>query len=300
LTFKNGVLILTKYVQEVLTIKTIKTAREMQTHCDEMRRSGKKIVFVPTMGFLHEGHLSLMREGLRHGDTLVVSIFVNPTQFAPGEDLESYPRSLERDRDLLEKEGAQAVFIPQDNELYPDGFQTYVALKDLPQHLCGLSRPTFFRGVTTVVSKLFNIIRPHVAVFGQKDFQQLTIIRQMVRDLNFDIHIVGAPTIRESDGLAMSSRNAYLTKTQRPAALSLYQSLLNAKTLVQNKIIDAAVIIAESKKIITAHAETSIDYINICDPQILDDIPAIDRPALMALAVKVGQTRLIDNMLLTP
>jgi pantoate--beta-alanine ligase len=291
---------LTKYVQEVLAIKTIKTAREMQTHCNEMRRSGKKIVFVPTMGFLHEGHLSLMREGLRHGDTLVVSIFVNPTQFAPGEDLESYPRSLQRDLDLLEKEGADAVFTPGDTELYPDGFQTYVTLENLPQHLCGLSRPTFFRGVTTVVSKLFNIIKPHVAVFGQKDFQQLTIIRQMVRDLNFDIHIVGAPTIREADGLAMSSRNAYLTKTQRPAALSLYQSLLNAKTRVQNKIIDAAIIIAESKKIITAHAETNIDYINICDPQTLDDIPTIDRPALMALAVKVGQTRLIDNILLIP
>lgn len=272
----------------------------MQAHSDEMRRLGKKIVFVPTMGFLHEGHLSLMREGLRHGDYLVVSIFVNPAQFAPGEDLDSYPRSLERDLDLVEKENAGAVFTPRDSELYPGGFQTYVNLEHLPLHLCGISRPTFFRGVATVVSKLFNIVKPHVAVFGEKDFQQLLIIRRMVRDMNFDIDIVSAPIIREPDGLAMSSRNAYLTKAQRPAALSLYKSLLSAKELVQNKIIDAARIIDESKKIINSHMETEIDYINVCDPQTLDDLPVIDRTALMALAVRVGKTRLIDNMLLTP
>jgi len=272
----------------------------MQAHCDKMRRLDKKIVFVPTMGFLHEGHLSLMREGLRHGDYLVVSIFVNPTQFALGEDLDSYPRSLEKDLDLLGKEGAGAVFIPRDRELYPKGFQTYVTLKHLPRHLCGISRPTFFQGVATIVLKLFNIVKPHIAVFGKKDFQQLTIIRQMVRDLNFDINIVGAPTIRESDGLAMSSRNAYLTKAQRPAALSLYKSLLNANILVQSKVIDVARILDESKKIINTHTSTEIEYINVCDPQTLDDMPIIDRPALMAIAVKVGKIRLIDNLLLTP
>jgi len=272
----------------------------MQTHSDEMRCLGKKIVFVPTMGFLHEGHLSLMREGLRHGDYLVVSIFVNPTQFAQGEDLDSYPRSLERDLELVKKEGAGAAFIPWDSELYPGGFQTYMSLESLPRHLCGISRPTFFRGVATVVSKLFNIVKPHIAVFGEKDYQQLIIIRRMVRDMNFDIGIVGAPTIREPDGLAMSSRNAYLTKAQRPAALSLYKSLLKAKTLVQSRIIEAARVIDEAKTIITAHAETDIDYINVCDPQTLDDMPFIDRPALMALAVRVGETRLIDNVLLVP
>ncbi|OQY07172.1 MAG: pantoate--beta-alanine ligase [Desulfobacteraceae bacterium 4572_123] len=281
-------------------MKIIKNAKEMQAHSDEMRCLGKKIVFVPTMGFLHEGHLSLMREGLRHGDYLVVSIFVNPTQFAQGEDLDSYPRSLERDLELVEKEGAGAAFTPRENELYPEDFQTYVSLESLPRHLCGISRPTFFRGVTTVVSKLFNIVKPHIAVFGEKDYQQLIIIRRMVRDMNFDIGIVGAPTIREPDGLAMSSRNAYLTKAQRPAALSLYKSLLKAKTIVQSRIIKAARVIDEAKIIITAHAETDIDYINVCDPRTLDDMPIIDRPALMALAVRVGKTRLIDNVLLVP
>ncbi len=272
----------------------------MQAHSDKMRCLGKKIVFVPTMGFLHEGHLSLMREGLRHGDYLVVSIFVNPTQFTPEEDLDSYPRSLAKDIDLVKKEGAGAVFTPRDSELYTGNFQTHVNLERLPKHLCGISRPTFFRGVATIVSKLFNIVKPHIAVFGKKDFQQLIIIRRMVRDMNFDINIVSAPIIREPDGLAMSSRNAYLSKAQRPAALLLYKSLLNAKALVQSKIIDAARIIDESKKIINSHVETKIDYINVCNPQTLDDLSIIDRPALMALAVSVGKTRLIDNMLLTP
>lgn len=272
----------------------------MQAHSDELRSLGKKIVFVPTMGFLHEGHLSLMRKGLQHGDYLVASIFVNPTQFAPGEDLNTYPRSLARDLDLLEKEGVGAVFTPRDNELYPEKFQTYVTLEHLPEHLCGISRPIFFRGVATIVSKLFNIVKPHIAVFGEKDYQQLIIIRRMVRDMNFDIKILGAPIIREPDGLAMSSRNAYLTKAQYPAALLLYKSLLNAKALVQSKVIDAARIIDEAKKIINSHVETSIDYINICNPHTLDDLPVIDRPARMALAVMVGDTRLIDNILLTP
>ena len=186
------------------------------------------------------------------------------------------------------KEGAEAVFTPRASELYPKDFQTYVALEKLPQHLCGLSRPTFFRGVTTVVSKLFNIIKPHIAVFGQKDFQQLTIIRQMVRDLNFDIHIVGAPTIRNPmDCHELTKRLPDKSTTAGgPFAVSVSAQ---CKDTGSNKIIDAAHIIDESKKIITAHAETSIDYINICNPEILDDIPTIDRPALMALAVKVGQ-----------
>ena len=272
----------------------------MQAYSDQLRRNGKTIAFVPTMGFLHDGHLSLMREGLKQADRLVVSIFVNPTQFAPEEDFDAYPRDLQRDLRLVEQEGADAVFAPDAHSLYPTGFQTHVTLEQLPNHLCGTSRPTFFRGVTTVFSKLFNIVNPHVAVFGQKDYQQLIIIRQMVRDMNFDIRVIGAPIVRETDGLAMSSRNSYLTAEERPAALSLYQALVNARVLVQGGATAAAEIIAAARSIIGAHAATTIDYCTICDPQTLADISEIDRPVLMALAVKVGRPRLIDNMILTP
>lgn len=265
-----------------------------------MRRQEKTIVFVPTMGFLHEGHLFLIKEGQKYGDDLVVSIFVNPTQFGPGEDLEAYPRDLERDLDLLRKEGVNAVFVPDAGEMYGKNFQTSVGLEKLPKHLCGLSRPVFFKGVATVVTKLFNIVKPHVTIFGQKDYQQLTVIRQMVRDLNFDIKVVGAPTVRESDGLAMSSRNTYLTSEQRMSALALNKSLKKAQSLVENGLKDAAEIIDAAAKLIQSHPETGIDYIAICDPETLDDMKTIDRPALMALAVKVGKARLIDNMILKP
>jgi len=191
----------------VNTIEIITAVKDMQKRSDKMRCQGKTIVFVPTMGFLHEGHLSLIRVGKKHGDDMVVSIFVNPTQFGPSEDLETYPRDLERDLDLLQKEGVNAVFTPDADEIYGEKYQTYVELEKLPNYLCGLSRPVFFKGVATVVTKLFNIVKPHVTIFGQKDYQQLTIIRQMVRDLNFDIEVIGAPTVRESGGLAMSSRN---------------------------------------------------------------------------------------------
>jgi pantoate--beta-alanine ligase len=272
----------------------------MQARSDKMRCQDKTIVFVPTMGFLHEGHLSLMREGKKYGDDLVVSIFVNPTQFGPSEDLETYPRDFERDLELLEEEGVSAVFAPDIAEIYGESFQTYVELEKLPNHLCGLSRPVFFKGVATIVTKLFNIVKPHVTIFGQKDYQQLTVIRQMVRDLNFDIKIIGVPTVRESDGLAMSSRNTYLTPEQRISALSLNESLKNAQTLVENGLKDAAKIIDTAVKLIRAHPETEIDYITICDPETLDDMKTIDKPALMALAVKVGKARLIDNMILEP
>lgn len=192
-------------------IKVIIRATEMQEHSDRMRGLGKTVAFVPTMGFLHKGHLSLIKKGRKLGDDLVVSIFVNPSQFSPGEDFESYPRNFDNDLKLLQKEGIDVIFSPDKDELYQDGFQTYVELKNLPNHLCGISRPIFFRGVATVVTKLFNIVKPHIAIFGQKDYQQLVIIRRMARDLNFDIKIVGFPTVREPDGLAMSSRNTYLT-----------------------------------------------------------------------------------------
>ncbi len=281
-------------------IEIITTVKEMQARSDKMRCQGKTIVFVPTMGFLHEGHLSLIREGKKYGDDIVVSIFVNPTQFGPGEDLETYPRNFERDLELVRKEGINGVFAPNAGEIYGEKFQTYVELEKLPNHLCGLSRPVFFKGVATIVTKLFNIVNPHVTIFGQKDYQQLTIIRRMVRDLNFDIKVVGAPTVRESDGLAMSSRNTYLTPEQRMSALSLNKSLKKAQTLVVNDLKDAAKIIDTAAKLIRSHPETEIDYITICDPETLDDIKIIDRPALMALAVKVGKARLIDNMILKP
>ena len=282
------------------TIEILAAVKDMQKRSDKMRCQGKTIVFVPTMGFLHEGHLSLIKEGKKHGDDMVVSIFVNPTQFGPSEDLETYPRNMERDLDLLRKEGVNAVFTPDADEIYGEKYQTYVELEKLPNHLCGLSRPVFLKGVATVVTKLFNIVKPHVTIFGQKDFQQLTVIRQMVRDLNFDIEVVGAPTVRESGGLAMSSRNTYLTPDQRISALSLNKSLQNAQTLVENGLRDADKIIDTAAELIRSHPETEIDYITICDPETLDDMKTIDRPALMALAVNIGKARLIDNMILKP
>jgi pantoate--beta-alanine ligase len=270
----------------------------MQARSDRMRRQFKTIVFIPTMGFLHEGHLSLIQEGHKHGDDMVVSIFINPTQFGPGEDLASYPRNLERDLELLQKYGVKAVFTPDTKEIYGKNFQTYIMLEKLPNHLCGTSRPTHFRGVATVVCKLFNIIKPHVAVFGLKDYQQFVVIRQMIRDLDFGIKIIGAPTIREPDGLAMSSRNNYLTAQQRISALCLYKSLHKAKELINSGIRDAATIIDTATELIQSYPETDIDYIAICDPETLVDIKTIDRAVLMALAVKVGKARLIDNMIL--
>ncbi|MFC1488485.1 pantoate--beta-alanine ligase [Thermodesulfobacteriota bacterium] len=279
-------------------MEVIQTVKEMQARADRMRRQGKTIAFVPTMGFFHEGHLSLMRIARKKGDDLAVSIYVNPTQFGPGEDLDAYPRDLDRDLALAEKENVDAVFTPENAELYTEEFQTYVTLEKLPNYLCGLSRPVHFRGVATVVTKLFNIVKPHIAVFGQKDYQQLAIIRQMVRDLDFDIEIIGGPIIRESDGLAMSSRNSYLSPDQRASALSLYTSLIKAQSLVKNGIKDAAKIIEETSMLIKSHSETKIDYIAICNPETLVDIQTIDGPALMALAVKIGKTRLIDNLML--
>lgn len=272
----------------------------MQARSDRMRRQFKTIVFIPTMGFLHEGHLSLIKEGHKHGDDMVVSIFVNPTQFGPGEDLASYPRNLERDLVLLQNEGVNAVFTPEAKEIYGREFQTYVTLEKLPNYLCGVSRPIHFRGVATVVAKLFNTVKPHVAVFGQKDYQQLIVVRQMVRDLDFGVEIIGAPTVREPDGLAMSSRNTYLTPEQRISALSLYKSLQKAKELVKSGIKDTAAIIETATEMIQSYPETDIDYIAICDTETLVNVEAINGPVRMLLAVKVGKARLIDNMLLNP
>jgi len=285
---------------EEFAIKIIETAKEIQTRSEMLRKEGRVIAFVPTMGFLHEGHLALLKEGRRLGDDLILSIFVNPTQFGPGEDYESYPRNFEKDFELARKEGVDVVFTPTREELYGDRFQTYVALESLPKHLCGLSRPSHFKGVATVVTKLFNIVKPHIAIFGQKDFQQLAIIRQMVRDLNFDIEIRGVQTVREKDGLAMSSRNAHLTPEQRKTALCLYSSLVRSREWIQEGEKDASTLIREMTAYINSRFKKGIDYISICDPDTLDDVDKIEGPILIALAVKVGKTRLIDNMVISP
>jgi len=279
-------------------VKVIPTVEQMQESAESLRQDGRRIACVPTMGFLHDGHLSLMRLARRRADVLVVSVFVNPAQFGPEEDFETYPRNPERDLELCAKEDVDIVFTPKTGALYPNGYQSYVKLQHLPHHLCGLSRPGFFTGVATVVTKLLNIVRPHIAVFGEKDYQQLLVIRRMVQDLNFNTEIIGAPIVREKDGLAMSSRNAYLTPDQRPAALTLYRSLLQARKRIETGERDAARILKEARDLITAQPETHIVYLSICDPETLIDVERIDRPALMALAVKVGKTRLIDNTIL--
>lgn len=272
----------------------------MQQEARRLLQAGKTIAFVPTMGCFHEGHLALMREARKHGDTLVVSIFVNPTQFGPSEDFKTYPRNLDRDVSLAESVGVDLIFAPETGAMYDKAFQTYVDLEMLPRHLCGASRPDHFRGVVTVLTKLFNIIKPHAAVFGEKDYQQLVVIQRMARDLNLDIRIIAVPTVREADGLAMSSRNTYLSEDERRSALSLFQSLKEARKNAAQGIKDAKQLIREASELIRAYPYTKIDYVAVCDPETLEDVDQVDRSALMALAVWVGKTRLIDNMILMP
>jgi pantoate--beta-alanine ligase len=275
-----------------------RSAAEMQAWASEARRSGKTISLVPTMGFLHEGHGALMREGRKRGDVLAISIFVNPAQFGAGEDYESYPRDLEGDAEKAAEAGVDIIFAPSAKEMYPSDFQTYVDVENVTQNLCGLSRPTHFRGVTTVVTKLFNIIEPHVAVFGEKDFQQLITIRQMVKDLNMGIEVVGMPIVREEDGLAMSSRNKHLNPEERKAALCLVASLKRAEELYQGGERLSARIIGEALKVINEQPLAAIDYVKICSAETLEDIDTLDGIGLMALAVRIGTTRLIDNRIL--
>jgi len=279
-------------------MKVITSIRDMYRFSENLRCQGQTIAFVPTMGYLHEGHLALMAEGKKKADHLVVSIFVNPTQFGPSEDFSTYPRAMEQDLEQCRNIGADAVFTPGSADIYPEGFQTYVQLEKLPLHLCGLSRPVFFKGVATVVTKLFNIVNPHVALFGEKDFQQLAIIRQLVKDLNFGIEIVGVPIVREPDGLAMSSRNKYLTPKQRPHALLLHHSLAAAQKMVAKGETDAGKIVARAGEMLASCANIRVDYVSICDPVTLDEIAVIEGAALMAIAVWLGETRLIDNRML--
>jgi pantoate--beta-alanine ligase len=278
----------------------ISSTAKMHAWAEAIRGAGKRIAFVPTMGFLHEGHLVLMREGKKRCEQLAVSIFVNPTQFGVGEDLDKYPRDMEGDQAKCLQEGVNVIFAPSALEMYPPLYQTFVDVEKVTQHLCGLSRPTHFRGVTTVVAKLFNLVKPHVAVFGEKDYQQLVTIRRMVKDLDFDLEIIGIPTVREPDGLAMSSRNKYLTPEQRTQALCLQASLHKAQALCQQGVRDSRSLIREAEKIISAQPSATIDYIKLCHPETLEDLDSIATEALMALAVRIGATRLIDNRILKP
>ena len=276
-------------------MEIIESVEHMQQAANAMRMAGETLALVPTMGFFHEGHLTLMRAGKDHCDRLIVSLFVNPTQFGPNEDFEAYPRDTEGDLEKAEKAGADMVFMPSAGEMYPKGAQTSVVVKDLPRHLCGLSRAGHFDGVTTVVSKLFYIVKPHVAVFGQKDYQQLAVISRMVMDLNMDIQIIGVPTIREPDGLAMSSRNSYLNPEERKSSLSLKKSLDLAGQLFSQGKTDAEAVKETVRSFILEHPFTEIDYIALCDPVTLNDVDTLSGDTLMALAVRVGKTRLIDN-----
>lgn len=278
----------------------LRTIVEMTRWRDERLRLGRTIGFVPTMGYLHRGHLALMEEAKRRADHVVVSIFVNPKQFSPGEDLDKYPRDLDRDLRLCREVGVDVVFAPEGPEMYPPGYQTRVVVEQLGQNLCGRYRPDFFSGVTTVVTKLFSVVRPHLAVFGEKDFQQLTVVRRLSRDLNLGVEIVGHPTVREEDGLAMSSRNAYLSPEQRHSALSLSRSLLAARRMVAEGEHRVSVLVERVKAMIETEPQTRSQYVQVVDEETMADLTAVTPRAVMALAVFVGGARLIDNMRLWP
>lgn len=281
-------------------MRIIERVSEMQQQADLWRREGKRIAFVPTMGFLHTGHLTLMQAARRYGDVVVTSIFVNPMQFGPNEDYSRYPRDMERDLRLATEVGVDAAFLPGVEELYPNGFQTHVEVERVTAPLCGRSRPTHFRGVATVVAKLFHSVKPHAAVFGEKDYQQLVTIRRMAADLNMDIDIVGHPIVREADGLAMSSRNTYLDADQRQTALGLSRSLEEAQRLVDTGERRGGTILEKVRAVIEGGGKARVDYIELCDPETLEGIQRVEGPTVLALAVYVGSTRLIDNRMLLP
>jgi pantoate--beta-alanine ligase len=279
-------------------MKIIKTIPEMKAAVGEHKSAGRTIGLVPTMGFLHEGHLSLVRAARKKADVTVVSIFVNPTQFGPKEDLKTYPRDLNRDSAMLEKEGVDYVFCPEAGEIYAHGYKTYVEVRDLQEKLCGRSRPEHFRGVCTVVLKLFQIVGPDIAFFGQKDAQQAIILRKMVRDLNLDVQVEVMPIVREADGLAMSSRNTYLSPEERAAALVLAKSLEAAKSQIDHGERRAGVILDGMKAMIGQEPLARIDYVEAVDMENLDPVKEIVKGTLIALAVFIGPTRLIDNMII--
>jgi pantoate--beta-alanine ligase len=279
-------------------LKIYNSIDEMRSASRAARQSGRRLGLVPTMGALHEGHLSLVRAARSSADIVAASIFVNPTQFGPNEDLAKYPRSFERDRDLLQSEGVELLFAPSVEEMYPAGAVTWVTVEELSNKLDGRSRPGHFRGVTTVVSKLFHIVEPDVAFFGQKDAAQVAIIRRMVRDLNLPVHITVCPIVREPDGLAMSSRNAYLDPEQRKEALVLQRSLLVVQQLIEQGQSSASNLIVAGRQEFAHKPSVRLDYFEIVNPDTLDPIQAIEDRALIAVAAYVGSTRLIDNLLI--
>ncbi len=277
-------------------LKVVRTKKEIKKFLAQAGSKRRKVALVPTMGYLHEGHLSMVREARRFASLVIVTVFVNPTQFGPTEDLDRYPRDLSGDRRKLRREGASVMFAPDTQEIYPDGFQTYIEVTDVTRDFCGASRPGHFRGVTTVVGKLFNIIKPDVAVFGEKDFQQLVAIRRMVTDLNMEVEIVGMPTIREEDGLAMSSRNAYLSPAQRQQATALFRGLRKARRLLDSGERDAAELAAVVLDLLREEQDIRIEYVAVCDPLTLERIPEVEHDAVLLAAIRIGDTRLIDNI----
>ncbi len=281
-------------------MEIIALPHEMQRWAEAARQRGETIAFVPTMGFLHEGHLTLMREGRKRATLLASSLFVNPTQFGPNEDFSRYPRDFERDCALMREVPVDVLFAPEPDVIYPKGFQTWVEVTEMTKGLCGAHRPGHFRGVTTVVAKLFNIVKPHIALFGEKDYQQLRTIERMVQDLNFPIEIVPVATVREPDGLAMSSRNAYLTPDQRQQALALHGSLRAAEAAFKSGVRDPQQLVSVASAWLQKTPEVQLEYIETADAKTLEQVTHIDRPVVLAIAARVGSTRLIDNLVLVP
>lgn len=274
------------------------TVKDIREQVNKWKKEGLTIGFVPTMGYLHEGHRSLIEAARANNDKVVVSIFVNPMQFAPTEDLESYPRDLEKDAKLCEEVGVDLLFHPEPSEMYTDGFCSYVDMNGLTTELCGRTRPTHFRGVQTVVLKLFNIVKPDRAYFGQKDAQQLAVIKRMVTDLNVDVKVIGCPIIREEDGLAKSSRNTYLSCEERQAALILSKSLKLGYELIKNGETDSKAVIKAISDSINTEPLAKIDYVDVVDFGTITPVDKIGKPTLVAIAVYIGKTRLIDNFII--
>lgn len=279
-------------------MQIIEQIAEMRAWSEGERRQSRRIVFVPTMGSLHEAHLCLVRDAKTRGERVVVSIFVNPMQFGPSEDFARYPRDLQRDRAMLEGLGVDVLFHPTVAEIYPDGYQTHIDVENLSLPLCGTIRPAHFRGVATVVAKLFIIVRPHIAIFGEKDFQQLQVVRRLVCDLSMDIEIVGHPIVREADGLAMSSRNAYLTAEERRAAVCLSRVLCTAQKRLRRGETSAAAILQGVLAELGREPLAQVEYAKLCDAESLHDIDRIQGTAVLALAVRFGRARLIDNCII--
>lgn len=277
----------------------VSTVKEVREQVKEWRAQGLSVGLVPTMGYLHEGHKSLIDKAVEQNDRVVVSVFVNPIQFGPTEDLATYPRDLDRDAALCESAGADLIFHPENEEMYFEDFCTYVDMEHLTKGLCGKTRPTHFRGVCTVVSKLFHIVQPDRAYFGQKDAQQLAVVRRMVRDLNFDLEIVGCPIVREEDGLAKSSRNTYLSEEERKAAVVLSRSLAKGKELIESGERDAETIKKAIREVIDAEPLAKIDYVEVVNFDTIEAIDTLDGIVLTAIAVYIGKTRLIDNFIMT-